>query len=48
LSELAADQKEGTRAGLTVKLSDLCTPGIGVILWGASPLYVESSCVDIY
>ena len=21
--------------------SDLCTPGMGVILWGASPLYVN-------
>jgi len=26
---------------LAVWWSDLCTPGMGVILWGASPLYVN-------
>jgi len=36
------NEKANRRAGfLRVRLSALCTPGMGVNLWGASPLYVN-------
>ena len=42
-----ADQAQTERAGLAINLtlllqcSDLCTLGMGVILWGESPMYVN-------
>ncbi len=29
------------RSGIVVRCSALCTPGMGVNLWGESPLYVS-------
>ena len=29
------------RSGMAVKCTHLCTPGMGVNLWGVSPLYVN-------
>ena len=29
------------RSGIAIRWSALCTPGMGVNLWGASPLYVN-------
>jgi len=32
---------QAQRSGLAVRWTELCTPGMGVNLWGESPLYVN-------
>ena len=43
LSSPAAERSEGTKTlrVFAVRCSVLCTPGMGVSLWGVSPLYVN-------
>jgi hypothetical protein len=41
LSGWPKKQYRKAAALIPVRLSDWCTPGMGVILWGVSPLYMN-------